>query len=185
MLLLNTSTILYLKFTLVNASSALARSLWPPPFHLVSKKDYLWQKEEPKLNNSKNIYWHERPANLPLAVYDLLYMVGLEIVFSLPNTACILASYIPAYIWKLIRPYIPARPLRSATSGRLVLPPCHTSCSGLLSVLAPRWWNDLPVDVRTQSLTTFKRRLKTHLFRLHLSLSPSPLWLAMKTMCML
>ena len=39
------------------------------------------------------------------------------------------------------------------------------------TVLAPQWWNDLPVDVRTaEALTTFKRRLKTHLFRLHLSL---------------
>ena len=41
-------------------------------------------------------------------------------------------------------------------------------------VMAPRWWNDLPVDVRTaETLSTFKRRLKTHLFRLHLSLPPS------------
>ena len=85
----------------------------------------------------------------------------------------------PAYIQQLIRPYTPARPLRSATSGRLA-PPTHHTCtalhctSRLLSVLAPRWWNDLPVDVRTaEALSTFKRRLKTHLFRLHLSLPPS------------
>ena len=57
----------------------------------------------------------------------------------------------PAYIQRLIRPYTPARPLRSATSGRLA-PPVRHNCispSRLLSVLAPRWWNDLPVDVRT------------------------------------
>ena len=55
-------------------------------------------------------------------------------------------------------------------------PPPHTctSRSQLLSVLAPRWWNNLPVDIRTaETLTTFKRRLKTHLFRLHLSFPPS------------
>ena len=82
----------------------------------------------------------------------------------------------PAYIQQLIRPYTPARPLRSATSGRLAPPRRHTctSRSRLLSVLAPRWWNDLPVDVSTaETLTTFKRRLKTHLLRLHLSLPPS------------
>ena len=59
------------------------------------------------------------------------------------------------------------------TSGA---PARHTcsSRSRLLPVLAPRWWNDLPVDVRTaETLTTFKRRLKTNLFRLHLSLPPS------------
>ena len=82
----------------------------------------------------------------------------------------------PAYIQQLIRPYTPARPLRSATSGCLAPPARHTCTarSRLLSVLVPRWWNDLPVDVRTaETLSTFKRRLKTHLFRLHLSLPPS------------
>ena len=71
----------------------------------------------------------------------------------------------------------PARPLRSASAGRLVPPPLRTSTSRsrLLSVLAPRWWNDLPVEVRTaETLTTFERRLKTHLFNPHLS-QPLPL----------
>ena len=117
------NTMLYLKLTLVNAYSALARSLWPPPFHLVSKKYYLWEKEEPKVTNSKNIYWHEIPANLPLAVYDLLYMGWTWTRFLPSYTACIPGSYIPAYIRKLIRPYIP---LRSATSVAWRLPPCHT-----------------------------------------------------------
>ena len=82
----------------------------------------------------------------------------------------------PTYIQQLIRPYTPARPLRSATSGCLAPPARHTctSRSRLLSVLALRWWNDLPVGIRTaETLTTFKHRLKTHLFRLHLSLPPS------------
>ncbi|KAJ8399422.1 hypothetical protein AAFF_G00411340, partial [Aldrovandia affinis] len=78
----------------------------------------------------------------------------------------------PTYLLKIFKPYTPARPLRSATSGRLAPPPLRTcaSWSCLLSVLAPRWWNDLPVEVRTaETLATFKRRLKTHLFRVHLS----------------
>ncbi|KAJ8353285.1 hypothetical protein SKAU_G00208520 [Synaphobranchus kaupii] len=77
----------------------------------------------------------------------------------------------PPYLQKLIRPCTPTRSLRSASSGRLVPPPLHTSTrSRRLSVLAPRWWNELPVEVRTtESLTAFKRRLKTHLFKLHLS----------------
>ena len=43
--------------------------------------------------------------------------------------------------------------------------------SQLLSVVGPRWWNELPADVRTaESLTTTcpRKRLKTHLFRVHL-----------------
>ncbi|XP_061107291.1 uncharacterized protein LOC133134834, partial [Conger conger] len=74
----------------------------------------------------------------------------------------------PAYLQKIIRPYTPARPLRSASTGRLAPPPLRTSTSRsrLLSVLAPRWWNELPVEVRTiESLPTFKRKLKTHLFK--------------------
>ena len=45
----------------------------------------------------------------------------------------------PAYIQQLIRPYTPARPLHSATSGRLAPPARHTCTahSRLLSVLAP------------------------------------------------
>ncbi|KAI1893206.1 hypothetical protein AGOR_G00121310 [Albula goreensis] len=73
----------------------------------------------------------------------------------------------PAYLRKIVRPYTPARPLCSATSGRLMPPPLWscTSRSRLLSVLAPRCWNDLPVEVRTaETLATFKRRLKAHLF---------------------
>ncbi|KAG5840931.1 hypothetical protein ANANG_G00194120 [Anguilla anguilla] len=85
----------------------------------------------------------------------------------------------PAYLHQIFKPYMPARSLRSATSGRLAPPPLRTCTSRthLLSVLAPRWWNDLPVEVRTaETLTHFKRRLKTHLFRLHLSPSlPTPL----------
>ena len=57
-----------------------------------------------------------------------------------------------------------------------VSPSLHmTSWSRLQSVLAPQWWNDVLVDIRTaESLTTFKFRLKTHLFSLHLSLAISP-----------
>jgi len=37
------------------------------------------------------------------------------------------------------------------------------------TVLAPQWWNELPADARTaESLASFRKRLKTHLFRVHL-----------------
>lgn len=44
-----------------------------------------------------------------------------------------------------------------------------SSKSRLFAVLALQWWNELPVDIRTaEILHTFCRKLKTHLFRLHL-----------------
>ena len=77
----------------------------------------------------------------------------------------------PSYLQTLISPYTPTRPLRSACTRRLALPPLRSPASRArsFSTLAPQWWNDLPTDVRTaQSLTTFRRLLKTHLFKEHL-----------------
>ncbi|XP_068583396.1 uncharacterized protein, partial [Cebidichthys violaceus] len=75
----------------------------------------------------------------------------------------------PSYLQAMVKPYTPARPLRSAASGRLVAPSLRgpggrSTRSRLFSVLAPQWWNELPTDVRTaESLPIFQCRLKTHL----------------------
>ncbi|XP_075304653.1 uncharacterized protein LOC142366593 [Odontesthes bonariensis] len=77
----------------------------------------------------------------------------------------------PSYLKAMVKPYTPARPLRSAATRRLAAPSLRGFCarstrSRLFSVLAPRWWNDLPTDIRTaESLPIFRRWLKTHLFR--------------------
>ncbi|MGH0135976.1 UNVERIFIED_CONTAM: hypothetical protein FKN15_025243 [Acipenser sinensis] len=76
-----------------------------------------------------------------------------------------------SYLQTLISPYTPTQPLRFACTRRLVLPPLSSPASKAcsFSTLTPQWWNDFPTDVRTaQSLTTFRRLLKTHLFRQHL-----------------
>ncbi|KAJ8349835.1 hypothetical protein SKAU_G00249650 [Synaphobranchus kaupii] len=80
----------------------------------------------------------------------------------------------PAYLQDLIQNYVPARPLRSSTAGRLALPPLRVNGSRSsqlrsFSTLAPQWWNELPIPLRsTRTLPAFRRGLKTHLFRLHL-----------------
>ncbi|KAI4889575.1 hypothetical protein NFI96_009708 [Prochilodus magdalenae] len=72
------------------------------------------------------------------------------------------------------------RALRASSTARLEPPSLRThgrQASRLFSVLAPRWWNELPLGVRTaESLAVFKRRLKTHLFVKHLSTSTGPLF---------
>ncbi|KAI4905924.1 hypothetical protein NFI96_032207 [Prochilodus magdalenae] len=68
------------------------------------------------------------------------------------------------------------RALRASSTARLEPPSLRThgrQASRLFSVLAPRWWNELPLGVR---LAVFKRRLKTHLFVKHLSTSTDPLF---------
>ncbi|XP_053365173.1 uncharacterized protein LOC128535324, partial [Clarias gariepinus] len=74
----------------------------------------------------------------------------------------------PTYLSALITPRTAPRSLRSSSTARLIPPSLRDRgrhSSRLFSVLAPRWWNELPLDVRTSdTLTIFKRRLKTHLF---------------------
>ncbi len=76
----------------------------------------------------------------------------------------------PAYFHSLMTIYIPYRCLRSASERRLVVPSQRgtKSLSRTFSFTGPGWWNDLPTPIRNaESLTNFKRHLKTHLFRHH------------------
>ncbi|GAA6096744.1 uncharacterized protein LOC125140204, partial, partial [Tachysurus ichikawai] len=77
----------------------------------------------------------------------------------------------PSYLKALITPRTAPRTLRSTSTARLVPPSLRVRgkyTTRLFSVLAPRWWNELPLEVRTaESLAIFKRRLKTYLFRKH------------------
>ena len=60
------------------------------------------------------------------------------------------------------------RALRSASSSRLVVPTFRLSTVGSrsFSVAGPRIWNGLPEDVvLAPSLSTFRRRLKTYLYK--------------------
>ncbi|XP_030635227.1 GTPase IMAP family member 7-like [Chanos chanos] len=81
----------------------------------------------------------------------------------------------PSYLQSLITPYSPARSLWSTSSGQLVVPSLRepgsrSSRARFLSAIVPRSWNDLPHSVRTtEYLAIFRRELKTHLFRTHLS----------------
>ncbi|KAK3562041.1 hypothetical protein QTP86_025226, partial [Hemibagrus guttatus] len=78
----------------------------------------------------------------------------------------------PSYLKALITPRTAPHSLRSTSTARLVPPSLREKgryTSRLFSVLAPRRWNELPLGIRTaESLTVFKRQLKTYLFLKHL-----------------
>jgi len=58
------------------------------------------------------------------------------------------------------------RDTRGRPSTLLTLYPPHVLFTGMDSSLCPQTWNDLPEDVTSaESVTTFHRILKTHLFR--------------------
>jgi hypothetical protein len=74
----------------------------------------------------------------------------------------------PSYIADMIVPYIPGRQLRSCNTGLLKVPKVKTSTMGAraFSHCAPRLWNTLPIEIRTeQSIGIFKAHLKTFLFK--------------------
>ncbi|KAL7871596.1 hypothetical protein SRHO_G00065790 [Serrasalmus rhombeus] len=79
----------------------------------------------------------------------------------------------PSYLRSMVKARSVPRDLRASSTARLDPPSSRSQgkhASRLFSVLAPRWWNELPLSVRTaESLAVFKHRLKTHLFTLHLS----------------
>lgn len=80
----------------------------------------------------------------------------------------------PTYLMSLCLPVstISGRShLRSAASGKLVVPVCRTSTFGprAFAVACPTVWNELPEELRglsakNCSLLTFRKKLKTHLF---------------------
>ncbi len=63
--------------------------------------------------------------------------------------------------------YMPSRSLRSETGNLLIMPKacrklgCHT-----FAYAVPKLWNELPVNIRTTSLVSFRSSLNTHLFKL-------------------
>ena len=74
----------------------------------------------------------------------------------------------PEYIKNLLQVYKPGRNLRSQSSSiRLVLPKSRTMTYGdrCFASAAPKLWNELPSKIRDcETLDSFKRSLKTHLF---------------------
>ena len=73
------------------------------------------------------------------------------------------------YLNALVSANVTPRMLRSSNERRLALPSVQVRQSRLFSFVVPRWWNELPSTTRAgASLSTFKKLLKTQLFREHL-----------------
>ena len=72
----------------------------------------------------------------------------------------------PSYLSDLLVKYEPKRSLRSSSSGFLTVPDIRSAFGRRsFSFTAPSIWNSLPSDLRLcSSLSTFCKRLKTHLY---------------------
>ncbi len=75
----------------------------------------------------------------------------------------------PDYICDLIKPYTASRSLRSSDQLLLSVPRsrCKTKGDRAFSVVAPKLWNSLPLNIRASpSLDAFKSSLKTYFYSL-------------------
>ena len=77
----------------------------------------------------------------------------------------------PKYIQDLLLFYTPSRSLHSGSQPLLCERRTHTKTGErAFSVIAPKLWNNLPSHIRsTESMETFKKLVKTHLFTSHFS----------------
>ena len=99
-------------------------------------------------------------------------------VFMEIHTSCRLVSSISSsrfhsYHWRCLIRYEPTRALHSADAHLLEVPRSRLRTQGekAFSSAAPRLWNNLPLAMRaTDSLSAFKKQLKTLLFRRTFSL---------------
>ena len=80
---------------------------------------------------------------------------------------------LPSYLSELLHTYQPSRTLRSSSEKLLKVPKTYLKSAGNRSFYfqAAKIWNSLPTNVRSSpSLSSFKKNLKTHLFKERFSL---------------
>ncbi|KAL2099993.1 hypothetical protein ACEWY4_004387 [Coilia grayii] len=95
-------------------------------------------------------------------------MHWLPVAARIQHKALTLAYKVTSgYLNVILNAYIPSRMLRSSNANRLAVPSPKTKRghSKLFSVVVPQLWNNLPVPTRATSLSTFKKLVKTLLFR--------------------
>ncbi|CAK6974641.1 uncharacterized protein LOC117442044 isoform X1 [Scomber scombrus] len=115
-------------------------------------------------------------ASPPPAIQQLHWLpIKSRIDFKILLLTCkILHNLAPSYLSELIHIYTPSRTLRSSSANQLFAPSANLTTMGsrAFSRSAPCLWNSLPPDICTSdSVSTFKSRLKTHLFRVAYSVS--------------
>lgn len=74
----------------------------------------------------------------------------------------------PGYFSDMLVPYVPSRALRSAQENKLCVQDCHYADTRkrAFGIRGPSEWNKLPLELKSKpSVDSFKKALKTHLYR--------------------
>ena len=141
---------------------------------LVGLPAYLTKRLQSVLNASARlIYRLRRSDHITDALICLHWLrVSERVKFKIAVlTYKLMHGVAPSYLGPLthVSEQLGSRRLRSADLGRLVVPSCKLSTIGprAFSVAAPSLWNNLPLEVTSApSVSVFRKRLKTFLFRL-------------------
>ena len=101
-------------------------------------------------------------------IHPILETAWLPVTHRIQYKINSISGTSPQYLSDLLHPYTPARQLRSASDTRtFVTPRVNTKTFGesSFSYAGPSVWNNLPQTHRhSDSASTFKAALKTHLF---------------------
>ena len=138
--------------------------LYGLPDTLINRLQLL-QNHAAKLIKRKKKHDHVTPLLIELHWLPVQTRIRYKIILL---TFKCLNGKAPKYLADLLEAYNPARSLRSSSQNLLKEKPGRLKSYGdrAFSVAAPRLWNSLPADLRSMSsLETFKRHLKTYLFK--------------------
>ena len=135
---------------------------------------YLINKLQKLQNSAARLVLHASKRDCATPLLKILHWLPIQarIDYKL-STICFnfFSGSSPAYISDLLSVYAPSRQLRSSSDHRLLcIPRVRTKTYGerTFSFRAATQWNSLPFDIRhAETLPSFKRALKTHLFKKH------------------
>ena len=132
----------------------------------------LLDKIQGMINCSARLYIYKAPKSthiIPL-LFDLHWLpISSRIQYKVALTCfLIIFGTAPPYLSELLHLYFPSRSLRSASDTRILCVPrvCRrTFGERSFQFIGPVIWNSLSFSVRhATSLSSFKSKLKTHLF---------------------
>lgn len=128
----------------------------------------LVQNAAARLLSGARMHDHMTPVLTKLHWLPVKFRIDFKILLF---TYKILNNTAPSYLTDLLHLYNPIKALRSSNQMLLMQPKSRLKTRGDrdFAIVAPRLWNNLPIAIRSsETVQSFKSRLKTHLFTLAL-----------------